>query len=177
MKYKLPNGFYLTFTLATLLRLVAWVLVPIALIRAKKIAMSTIVDKLPYGHGADIQRYQLPKWAEFLEVPDDYNFPSYEPAMLKMYRKFGWGITTWWNLSFRNVGSALMWKYLIPVSGYDYQIDITERTSKGVFKNTSYYGFLKLISGYSSHRNWKQYKSDSIFVAIPSISLRLKSQD
>lgn len=169
----MPKGFYFTLAKRTLLRLVAWAIVPFALIKVKPI----IGAKVPYDIGAEIPRYKLPDWAAFLEMPDDYNFPAYEPTMMKIYNRFGWRVATWVNLSFRNVGLGLIWEYGVPVSGYDYQITQEERAITGTFRQVTKCGFIKIIKGYSSFKNWKPEQFSSEFVAVPTISIRLASQD
>lgn len=176
MKSNFPKGFYKTILTRFALRFIAWAIVPIALMQSRTIAKQAIAEKLPYGAGLLIQRYRLPDWADYLEMPDDYNFPAYEPTMLKIYDRCGWFFATWVNLSFRNVGQSLAWEYAVPVSGYDYAITDSERVEKGIFKTVKKIWPLKVIYGYSSYRNWKK-EIGGEFVAIPSISIRFIWQD
>jgi hypothetical protein len=113
---------------------------------------------------------------DWIDTPDDF-LPActYEPTILKMYHHFGWFITSWWNLSFRNVGMAFTWRLAIPVSNYWYAISDQEKQERGLFDNHYRISKLVLKIGYISYRNWKNYRDMGNFVAVPRITLRLES--
>ncbi len=178
MKNKLPLKFYPLFLLEFLSRFVMWAIVPFALLFARKATKEEVEGKLPYNHSPEIQRYVLPDWLEWVNTPDDF-LPActYEPTMLKMYHRFGWFITSWWNLSFRNTMMYLTWGMAKPVTGYWYTLSDEEKQEKGLFDNHYHFLGLTLKVGYVSYRNWKNYKNLGMFVSVPRITVRIKEKE
>lgn len=88
-------------------RLAAPFVVPFMLRKAEKTDVITSHHDQP-----NIQRYRLPaKWA-WVETPDEH-LPGgmYEPTVAKLYKSFGWFITSWYWLGLRNVGQGLLFPY------------------------------------------------------------------
>lgn len=90
-----------------LLRFIAPVVVLIGVFFAKKSNRVTT----HYGQDPSIQRYVLPDWLSWFNTPDEDGWPMYEPTVVKLYNKYGWRFTMWYNLGTRNVGQGLLWKY------------------------------------------------------------------
>lgn len=174
---KLPLRFYFLFLVEFLSRFVMWAIVPFALLFARKATKEEVEGKLPYNHSPEIQRYVLPDWLEWVNTPDDFLVPYYEPTMLKIHNKLGWRVAAWINLSFRNTCMSFSWQMCIPVSNYWALLTEEEKTQKGLFDN--HYNFLGLTLkvGYVSYRNWKGTHGGSKFLAVPRITLRLKEKN
>ena len=188
----LPKRFWWLFFCECVWRLIAWFVIPFAMLGLKKANMDAIKDKIQYGEGLDIQRYIFPKWLECVDTTDDY-FPAgmYEPSLIKMQKYLGSMITGWWNLSVRNVGMGLSWQLAIPVSGYWYKLSDEEKQEKGLFDN--HYPFWKFTFkigkkvfnfrglvfkvGYVSYRNWKGLNGGTPFLAVPRITLRVGEEN
>lgn len=172
MKHKLPLKFWWLLFCEVVWRLIAWLVIPFCMLFLKKANMGEIQDKIPYKIGTDIQRYVFPKWAECVEMIDDYGFPAYEPSMMKLYKKTGYFFTTWYNLSFRNCAMSLSWQLAIPVSDYWVHLSDEEKDEKGLFDNHYRLGNIVLKVGYVSYRNWKGAHGGSKFLAVPRVTLR-----
>ncbi len=178
MKHKLPLHFWWLLFCEVVWRLIAWFIIPFTMLFLKKADMLEIQDKIQYGIGTDIQRYIFPKWLECVDTPDDY-FPAgmYEPSMAKMQKRFGSMIAGWWNLSTRNTGMSLSWQLSRPVSNYWALLPEEEKVAKGLFDNHYHFLGLTLKVGYVSYRNWKGTHGGSKFLAVPRVTIRVKSED
>lgn len=88
-----------------------------------------------------------PLWAT---TPDDMTIPQglYEPTVKKIYDKYGWFISTWYWLGFRNVGHGIGFKYAV---GSDTKKEIIIKTGL-IFE---YY--LKPYHDYENHFSGKYY--------------------
>lgn len=88
-------------------RLAAPFVVPFMLRKAVKTDVITSHHAQP-----NIQRYRLPKKWEWVETPDEH-LPGgmYEPTVAKLYKRFGWFITSWYWLGLRNVGQGLLFPH------------------------------------------------------------------
>lgn len=176
MKNKLPLKFWWLFFCEVVWRLIAWIIIPFTMPFLKKADMSEIQDKIPYGIGTDIQRYVFPKWAECVEMIDDWNWPEYEPSMSNMRKRFGWRVATYINLAFRNVGMSLTAQLAKPVSNYWYAISDQEKAEKGLFDNHYRLGNIVLKVGWISYRDWKCKFGDTGFFSIPRVTLRYEKE-
>lgn len=174
---KLPLIFWWLFFCEVVWRLIAWAVIPFTMLFMKKANMSEIQDKIPYKIGTDIQRYVFPKWAECVEMIDDYNWPEYEPTMSNIRKSFGWQIATWVNLSFRNCGMALTAQLAKPVSGYWYLLSDEEKAEKGLFDNHYRLGNVVLKVGYVSYKDWKQKFGNTGYFVCPRVTLRWEKED
>ena len=176
MKHKLPLKFWWLLFCEVVWRLIAWIVIPFCMLFLKKANMSEIQDKIPYKIGTDIQRYLFPKWAECVEMIDDWNWPEYEPTMSKIRKKFGWQVATYFNLAFRNVGMSLTAQLAKPVSGYWYLLSDQEKAEKGLFDNHYRLGNVVLKVGWISYRDWKGKFGDTGFFSIPRVTLRYEKE-
>lgn len=173
---KLPTKFWWLLPCEVMWRLAAWAIVPFCMLFLKKANMDEIKDKIPYKIGTDIQRYLFPKWAECVEMIDDWNIPFYETSIQKMHKRFGHMFTTWWNLSFRNCGMSLTSQLAVPVSNYWYAISEQEKAEKGLFDNHYRLGNIVLKVGWISYRDWKGKFGDTGFFACPRVTLRIEKE-
>lgn len=171
---KLPLRFWWLFFCEIVWRLIAWIIILFSMSFLKKIPIEETQSRVPYGVGKDIQRYAFPKWAECVEMTDDYGFPAYEPSMMKLYKKTNYFFATWVNLSFRNCGMSLTAQLAKPVSNYWYALSDEEKAEKGLFDNNYRFGCIVLKVGYVSYRDWKQKFGDTGFFACPRITLRIE---
>jgi len=174
MKHKLPAKFFWPFFCEFAFRFMAPFVIPFMLLFRQKAAVEEYAISLPYQNGINIQRYKFPKVLDCMELQDDWNFPSYEPAILKLYNKFGWWVTTYINLAFRNVGMGLVWQLAIPVSDYWYALSDEEKQSKGLFDNDYNLSRVILKIGYVTYRDWRSKMTNKGFVAVPRITLRIQ---
>lgn len=174
---KLPLHFYWLFFCEIAFRFIAPFVIPIALLFRQKVSVEEYAPSLPYQDGIGIQRYKFPKVLDCMELQDDWNFPSYEPAMLSLYNKFGWWVATYINLAFRNVGSGLMWQLATPVSNYWVLMSDEEKKAKGLFDNHYILGRVVLIVGHVTYRDWRSKLTNKGFIACPRITLRIKGKD
>lgn len=136
-------------------------LAPLVLLTARKTAFIVSHYDQPM-----VQRYRLPKWMFPLETPDEL-LPGglYEPTVQKIYDRFGWFVTAWYWIGWRNVGCGLWW-----LNGTPADNDIRTRVERRALG-------LKLITGYSICRDRYRVMSDSPEWKVPVFSLRLSSQD
>lgn len=176
VKHELPLRFWWLFFCELAFRFMAPFVIPFMLLFRQKATVEEYAPSLPYQNGIDIQRYKFPKVLDCMEVQDDWNFPSYEPAMLKLYNKWGWWVATYVNLALRNVGSGLMWQLAIPVSDYWVHLSDEEKQSKGLFDNDYSLGRVVLKVGFVTYRNWKGKYGGSKFLAVPRITLRVQEK-
>jgi len=156
-----------------IIRLLAPFLVPFALI-----FMVPVEDKInPYKQRV-VKRYRLPKWASWLDTPDQ-TLPGglYEGAMLSIYRRYGNFITAWVWLGFRNTGFGYAWKTGKPASNYFALLTDKEKIDQGLWQKERKIGFLKLLTGWSIYRDWYSVKTKNGFWAVPRFSIRLAKQD
>ena len=174
MKHKLPTKFWWLFFCEVVWRLIAWAIIPFTMLFLKKANMEEIKDKIPYKIGTDIQRYVFPKWAECVEMIDDWNWPEYESSMSKIRKRFGWQVATYVNLAFRNVGMSLTSQLAKPVSNYWYAISDQEKEEKGLFDNHYRLGNIVLKVGWISYRDWKGKFGDTGFFACPRVTIRIE---
>lgn len=176
MKHKLPTKFWWLLFCEVVWRLIAWAVIPFTMLFLKKANMEGIKYKIPYGIGTDIQRYVFPRWAECVEMTDDWNIPFYETSIQKMHKRFGHMFTTWWNLSLRNCGMSLTAQLAKPVSNYWYALSDEEKAEKGLFDNHYRFGNVVLKVGWISYRDWKGKYGDTGFFSIPRVTLRYEKE-
>ena len=97
--------------------LYAWLLVPVGLLvgglRKGQPSMTQWAG-LHYK-GQEVTHVALPRiecrgpWRIF-DLPDEPSIGQYEPTVWRVYNRFGWYVTVWYQLAFRNVGHG--WPYL-----------------------------------------------------------------
>lgn len=152
------------------LRIIAVPLVFIATLFAK-----TYDDKI-LPDGVNVRRYKLPKWAEPLETPDQ-SLPGglYVPAVMKIYKRYGWRTTAVNWLGTRNVGFGLAWQYGKPASNYMTLLNGKQKKAQGVWEVEKRILGIWVIFGYAIYRDWYSKYTDNGFWAVPRISLRLKN--
>jgi hypothetical protein len=175
---KLPLRFFWLFFCELAFRFIAPFVCLLALPFLKKANMDEIKGNIPYGVGTDVQRYVFPDWLDCIDTQDDY-FPAciYENSIKKMQSRFGSIFTGWYNISFRNVGSGLMWQLAAPVSDYWVHLSDEEKESKGLFDNDYSLGRVVLKVGYVTYRDWRSKMTNKGFVACPRITLRIKEKE
>lgn len=176
MKHKLPLKFWWLFFCEFAFRFMAPFVIPFMLLFRQKAAVEEYAISLPYQQGISIQRYKFPKVLDCMELQDDWNFPSYELTMLNLYNKFGWWVTTYVNLAFRNVGMGVLWQLATPVSNYWVHLSDEEKEEKGLFDNHYRLGNIVLKVGYVTYRNWKGKHGGSKFLAVPRVTLRYEKE-
>ncbi|WP_339898223.1 hypothetical protein [uncultured Gilvimarinus sp.] len=90
-----------------------WGLTPIAIVPA-----SLLFAKRIEGD-TDVKRYALPRALKWMETPDEH-LPGgmYEPTVAWLYGHLGWFVTSWYWLSWRNVGHGITWDSGWPVPMY-----------------------------------------------------------
>jgi len=168
-----------------LLRFIAPIIVLVGVLFAKKATRKTT----HYGQDPKIQRYVLPDWLSWFNSPDEDGWPMYEPTVAKLYNKFGWRFTMWYNLGTRNVAQGLLWKYGKEVDedfyilkkeyekgGRDNTIGaVGLRFLKKKYKlrdKTWNLGLFKVVFGWEiAHDNYLSHTKTGYY-AIPDISFR-----
>lgn len=188
MKKSLPLRFWWLFTCEFLFRFLAPFVIPFVLLFARKATKLEVEGKLPYNFKPEIQRYTLPKWLEDFTTQDDFLVPAiYEKSVMKQYEKYGWWIASYLGLAFRNVGMSLSWSMAKPVSGYWHSLSEQEKDEKGLFDNhyTSKPFTINLLFkkwhceglvlkvGYVTYRDYRCKLTNSGFVAVPRVTLRV----
>lgn len=149
-------------------RLVAWAIIPFALLFAKK----TDSNNIPYDFMPEVQRYKLPEYLYWMQPADDLLPPClYEEACLKQYNRYGTWIASWLNLSFRNTGS-IMWRFGKPSTNYYNNLSMAEIVTQGVYDHVSSIGRLKLHVGWVIYRDWLSRSTEKGFWAVNRITLR-----
>lgn len=170
MKSIITPKFIFLFIIEILWRLVAWAIIPFMLRSAKRDTSGIV----PYGTHPEIPRYTLPKWCQWAQCQDDVLPPCmYEPSVYIDYLNDGWKTSSWQNLSFRNVGSGIMWKIGRPAKNYMSQMTDDEKWVCGVYENEYKFGPLKLIVGYAVYRDWYSRNTNDGFWAVPRVTLRI----
>lgn len=131
-------------------------LVPIALLFAKRVSGYEKSQEMVH-----IQRYSLPKIFKFLETPDEL-LPCgiYEETMISIYTKWGWFITAWVWIGFRNQAQGIMWGQGKEVPNSLGMLTEEEKLEYSIYRNTYKFGFLKFISGYKVVRDWQSTRTN-----------------
>ena len=146
-------------------RLIAPFFVPIALLFAKK---TDERNKTWAPHRDDEfpeKMRRLPRSLKFLETPDDQLIPSglYEDTVLNIYKKYGWFISQWYWLGFRNVGHGFFYKY-----GYNTDQEPTSNLVK-----TKDFGPFQIRYGHKILRDWYGVFGGEYY-AMPRFTIRFK---
>lgn len=164
-----------------LLRFIAPIVVLVGVFFAKKATRKTT----HYGQDPDIQRYILPRLLDILNDYGEDGWPHYEDTVAKLYDKFGWRFTMWYNLGTRNVAQGLLWKYGKEVD----QAFYTEhkKYTKGENAHHIYYewkdendlndvvwnlGLFKVVFGFEIAHDHYLSHTKTGYYAIPDISFR-----
>lgn len=156
--------------LQQLYRIVAPILVPIALLFTIKTKErnKTWAPHLENEFPSVMRR--LPSWLKFMETPDDQLIPSglYEPTVLKIYKKYGWFISQWYWLGFRNVGHGLFYKLGFDVTGWP-----EERIE--LLKKKKEFGPFEIRYGHKILTDWYLVYGGSLY-AMPRFTIRLRNK-
>lgn len=131
-----------------------------------------------WGSGADIERYALPRWAQWLGTPDE-PLPGgfYEPRVVRRYKAFGWYLT------------SVLWLMDNRANGLAHALG--RPWAEGLWRREWVAGPIKLIVG------WRQayaapavgvdaepeatyvarLHAANVYVAVPSVSIRWARED
>lgn len=162
------------FFLMLIWRLSAWLLMPLLLLFARK------TDQVTTHYGQpQVPRYRLPYWLAWAESPDEH-LPGglYEPTVMRIYERFGWFISSWYWLGFRNVGNGIVWGlgHEVPMALKSMTTDDMARY--GVWRKQRVVLGVRFIWGWETVRDWHSTKTKSQgFWAVPHVTARLAGQD
>lgn len=145
-------------------------IVPFALLFAKK------TDAKADHHGQDplIKRYVLPKFFKWLETPDEM-LPGglYEPTMLNIYNRYGWWVSSWIWLGFRNVCHGLWWPLGKEVPKKLREMSPEEQVDAGIHSTATQFLGLKILTGWKTVNDRYSTKTKGGIWAVPRVSVRL----
>lgn len=158
-----------------ILQMILWrplskIFVPIALIFSKK----TYYDKV-----YKVWRRSMPKWAYFMETPDEH-LPGamYEPTVKKIHEKYGWFICSLYWLAWRNVGHGIKWRKGFEVPENAKEISNLELKKYGVEKRIKFFGPLIFKYGIQVYRDkFKVYAKNTGMWAVPQFTIRLRRNE
>ena len=153
-----------------LLRFITPLIVLIGVFFAKKATRKTT----HYGQDPDVQRYVLPKWLKIFNTPDEDGWPMYEPTVAKLYKKFGWRFTMWYNLGTRNQVQGLLWTRGYEVNQNDYKLNkILKDQGEYLFDHKEInFGLFRLVFEWEiAHDHYRDYTETGYF-AIPKLSFK-----
>lgn len=139
----------------------------------------------PEPNGNRCKRYRLPKWAFFLETPDEA-LPGglYEPTVLGWFQKHGPTYTGLRWLGLRNVCHGIMWSDGFEVPKHINAMTEEEMKAAGIWQVIKPIGPFNLIYGYKTVHDWyglisgrEDHDPATVAkIAVPRITVRLKSQ-
>ncbi len=155
-------------------QLIAWLVVPFALLFARKIDDSVVHDEPQEA----VQRYKLHTFLRWMETPDEL-LPGglYEPQVFSVYKKWGWFITAWVWIGTRNTGQGIMWNQGKEVSARMSELSDHEKDAAGIYQKERIFLGLKFISGWKVVHDVYKTKTNGGFWAVPRFTVRLASQD
>ncbi len=151
----------------------AMVLTPLWLLFAKK---TTVVTN--HHNQKHIQRYVLPKWLQWAATPDEH-LPGgmYEPAVLAVYEKTNWFVSSWNWLGVRNMGAGIPWGQAIPVPNYFHKLTDAQKRGHGIWQKSIPLWLVEIRYGWWVFKDNYSLHTDKGFVAVPHITLRRKGRD
>lgn len=155
-----------------LLRFITPFIVMIGVFFAKKATRKTT----HYGQDPEVQRYVLPKWLSWFNTPDEDGWPMYEPTVAKLYKKFGWRFTLWYNLGTRNQAQGLLWTRGKEVTEDDYLINkaLKKNGFNSLDSTEVNLGLFKLVFEWEiAHDHYRDYTNTGYYY-IPKLSFKRK---
>ena len=152
-----------------LMRFIAWVIVPFALLFPTKV----VEEKGIY--------YKVPRLLSWLATPDDLDIHlmgRYEPTVFNIEERFGWFIASWYWLSVRNVFHGFIWSIDgKEVPNYLALLTPEQQKEYGVFRKETKFLVFKIITGWVVHKDPYSVYTDNGFWANPVFSIRMWSRD
>lgn len=127
-----------------------------------------------YGQGYPypVQRYVLPKWLGIFNTPDEDGWPMYEPTVTKLYNKFGWRFTLWYNLGLRNQAQGFLWLF-----GYEVSKELRDNNKLLNYSllNKEYdVKLFKVVVGWEVAVDHYLSHTKSGYYAIPQLDIKFK---
>lgn len=166
-----------------LLRFVTPLIVLIGVFFSKKATRKTT----HFGQDPEVQRYVLPKWLYWFNTPDEDGWPMYEPTVAKLYKKFGWRFTLWYNLGLRNQAQGLLWTRGKEVEEWfrkEHKVHLKGGTAHYLYyeycndyslnDTTINFGLFKLVFEWEiAHDHYRDYTKTG-YLAIPNLTFKRK---
>lgn len=118
----------------------------------------------------NIIRGDLPKWLSWFSTPDE-RLPGgmYEPAVSKMYDRWGKWVTSWYWLGIRNALFGMAFAFGKPTTDYIPDLPLGLWKRDDIWRYSVKFGPIKFLCGY------KVYKVlDGSFRAAPCFTLMLR---